>query len=107
MVGYRNAYYFFTTKLEFDKKDYDILHEQKIDDLRTLLRYGFSHYDFKDRDQSFSSYRSLKEVLEKYGIKDKSIKGIKRFKPDKLNLIPKYLGFWYSTLYITIRNLLI
>src|SRR4051812_44457815 len=87
-----------------DKKHYDILRKQEVDGQAflelTKEELLASPYNFpggpaiklakeaktlKEKlKRAFSSYRSLEEVLEKYGIKSSSITSIPQFTPGKL-----------------------
>ena len=87
--------------LGLDDDDLEIIRKQKImgrDFLKTskeeFERYGmlggpakrlaeFAKECKEKKKRSFSSYRSLKEVLAKYGIKSSSITSIPQFEPGK------------------------
>ena len=85
--------------LKLEKKHFDILREEEINSLSflDLTREDFERYGFKGGPatllakevqtlkekpkRAFSSYRSLKEVLAKYGIDGNGIGTIRQFPP--------------------------
>jgi hypothetical protein len=88
--------------LELEEEDLEIIRKQRVngrDFLKVteekLRSYGMAGgpatrlADFakeckEKKKRAFSSYRSLEEVLEKYGIKSSSITSIPQFTPGKL-----------------------
>src|SRR3954468_7967642 len=56
-------------------------HGMKLGPAKRLVKFAKESKEKKKR--SFSSYRSLKEVLAKYGIKSSSITSIPQFEPGK------------------------
>ena len=88
--------------LKLEKKHFDILREEEINGLSflDLTREDFERYGFKGGPatllakeaktlkekpkRAFSSYRSLKEVLTKYGIDGNGIGTIRQFPPVSL-----------------------
>ncbi len=93
--------------LKFEKKHFDILREEEINGLSflDLTREDFEHYGFKGGSATllakevqtfkekpkrpFSSYKSLNEVLAKYGIDSNGIDTIPLFlyKPMKFKTL--------------------
>jgi hypothetical protein len=89
-------------ELELEEEDLEIIRKQRVngrDFLKVteekLRSYGMAGgpatrlADFakeckEKKKRAFSSYRSLEEVLEKYGIKSSSITSIPQFTPGKL-----------------------
>jgi hypothetical protein len=88
--------------LKLEKKHFDILREEEINGLSflDLTREDFERYGFKGGPatllakeaktlkekpkRAFSTYRSLEEVLGKYGIRSNSITSIPQFEPGML-----------------------
>jgi len=88
--------------LKLEKKHFDILRKEEINGLSflDLTEEKFERYGFKGGPatllakeakilkekpkRAFSAYRSLREVLEKYGIKSNRVTSIPQFTPGKL-----------------------
>jgi hypothetical protein len=67
--------------LDFTKQDF---RDSGFEIGTAVALAGFAKECKEKKKRAFSSYRSLEEVLEKYGIKSSSITSIPQFTPGKL-----------------------